>query len=106
MLIDNQLAMHEESLARDQKDIRSIHKDVNEIVSLIDTISQEVQNQGDMVNNIENKVLNADQEMDEGINKLIAAERNQATGKKAKWILAIVALACVLVVVIVILCCI
>ena len=29
-----------------------------------------------MVNNIENKVLNADQEMDEGINKLIAAERN------------------------------
>lgn len=44
MLIDNQLAMHEESLARDQKDIRSIHKDVNEIVSLIDTISQEVQN--------------------------------------------------------------
>lgn len=42
--------------------------------------------------------------MDEGINKLIAAERNQATGKKAKWILTIVALVCVLVVVIAIIC--
>ena len=42
--------------------------------------------------------------MDEGINKLIAAERNQATGKKAKWILTIAALVFILVVVVLILC--
>ncbi|CAL6092632.1 SNARE [Hexamita inflata] len=102
-LISNELAKHEEELDRDQKDINQIHKDVNEIVGLIDTISTEVQNQGEIVNRIEAKVVAADQDMDDGIDKLLAAQKDQKLSKKAKWLLAILAIIAAIVVVIVVL---
>eukprot|EP00703_Trepomonas_sp_PC1_P001768 JAP94838.1 SNARE, putative [Trepomonas sp. PC1] len=95
---DIELAKHEEMLDRDEKDIKQIHQDVNEIVDLVSTITTEVREQRGVVNQIEDRVNAADQDMDEGLDELLAAQGQQNKGKKLRNIFLGLAIAAAVVI--------
>eukprot|EP00768_Dysnectes_brevis_P002290 gnl/Dysnectes_brevis/1751_a1998_2744.p1 GENE.gnl/Dysnectes_brevis/1751_a1998_2744~~gnl/Dysnectes_brevis/1751_a1998_2744.p1 ORF type:complete len:268 (-),score=86.05 gnl/Dysnectes_brevis/1751_a1998_2744:109-912(-) len=80
------LAQAEEELDDDQEDIEDIHGTMVEITGMLHAMATEVQAQGEVVNHIEETVLEAKDNVDDGVENLVVSERKQKTGGKLqKW---------------------